>query len=704
VLTRQSRRRVTRAVLLFMLIACGVQAPSANNLVFGASNQGMTLIVSPSAVPPNAVSSLTIRVLDGRGAQITGVTLQLAGATSSSVIPVTASGPSQISIRALAAGAIQITASKSGFQSTTADVSIAAPRSPATVTSLAPEMGIVAQGVTVTRDAHLNDPLFFQWRATTNASQRGTLTFADGSVLSLDHNTSVLIKSPARTFVQTGQVFLQITQGGSAHDLETGTAIAASLGTRYAVRVRNRVATFSVLNGRLNVRDAGKAVSLGPGQETRFTLGAQPGAPGTPSSAGPASWASTLPALATANASAIAYLLRDKGHSLDFFSIESQTVTRSIALPNAAIGDSLSRDGTTLLLATTAGVLAVPAAGGAVTPVSPPMRTAALSPMPGALVAVANVSASAIDVVDTSTGTITRHIALGYKPTGVSASPDGGTGVVTGNRRVSLVDLLHGIVLGTQTVAGAPGRPSYAADNTLGFVPIPAAGTLLELSATARGPVGRVRLGPKKSVFPSSVAGTDGRVYVADSSGKSIDVVDPAHLRVLARIHVDAHPLGIALAPDGKLAVVTSGPSVFLEIDPTDGFILGRVPFANLYIPLTVIASQVLNRPAAQPAGSRTYSVVLGSSLIAPPIATPAPSATPAESTPPATPIYGQPTATAASQATPIVASPTITVLPSATPTPRPQGYLATFTATPHPTATNTAIPTSTHTPVPPNY
>ncbi len=690
---RLLRRQVARAGLLAFLFTCGASAQTSAGDALGAGDQGMTLIVSPSAVPPNVAASLTARVLDSRGMPVSGVMLGVDGATTTGSIPVTSTGPTQITIQAVPAGSIRVTASKDGFQSVTANVTIAAPKSPATVTTISPEMGIVAQGVTLTRPAHVNDPLFFQWRATTDATQRGSLTFADGSVLNLDRNTSVLIKSPSRTFIQTGQVFLQITQGGSAHDLETGNAVAASLGTRYAVRVHNGAATFSVLNGRLSVRNAGKAVSLGPGQETSFSGGAQPSAPGASSSSGPASWARTLPALASANTAAIAYLLRNKGHRLDFFSIESQTVTQSIALPNAALGDSLSRDGSTLLLATTAGVLALPAAGGVPRSAGPTMKTAALSPMPGTLVAVADVSAAAIDVIDTSTGGVTHRIALGYPPTGIAASPDGSTGVVTGKGRVSLVNLQLGAVLVARHVAGLPGRPSYAADSTLAYVPIPAEGTLLEMSAAANGLVGRIRLGPAKSVFPSSVAGTDGRVYVADSSGRSIDVVDPAHLRVLTRFHVAAHPLGVALAPDGKLAVVTSAPSVFLEIDPTDGFILGRVPFANLYTPLTVAAGQVLNRPGAQPAGSRTYSVTLGSSVVLPTPATPVPAATP---------VYGQTTSTATSQATPPEVQSTATPAQTATRQPTPK-YSPPLSATPTgnpnapPSATATPTPTATY-------
>jgi ferric-dicitrate binding protein FerR (iron transport regulator) len=220
-------------------------------------------------------------------------------------------------------GPITFQVSKSGYVPVTGRITVAPSPAAASVSALRPSLLLQPAGTTSTHEARVHDSLYFQWVARAGPTDRGSLSFADGSVMDIDHNTQVSIKSPSRTFLQTGQVFLQIVSGGQSHDIETGSAVAASLGTRYLVSVKGKVTVVTVLSGRLIVHNGGKAVSIGANQQSSITGNAPPGAPHTVNAANLVTWASGLPVAPNAATARIAYLLLQHGTQLGTFSLDN---------------------------------------------------------------------------------------------------------------------------------------------------------------------------------------------------------------------------------------------------------------------------------------------------------------------------------------------------------------------------------------------
>lgn len=694
-----------------MLLVCLVLLAAwagAGSVRSSAAARGMTVVVTPSTVPPNVTSSLLVRVLDAQGNAVPGAVLRVGGARVSGSL-VLRGASLTLSVAPTSTAAITIVASRSGFAQAEARVQVEQPRAPAAVAALRTALGIQPQGVSVFRTARLNDPLFFHWRARTSATQRGSLRFADGSVLDMDVNTEVLIKDPARTYLTTGQVFLQVVSGGQAHEIETGTAVAASEGSRYLVRIAGGTTLVRVYSGRVSLRTNRGAVSLGPQEQSSYSAGTAPSAPLSAPAQLPG-WIQGLPSAAGATLPSFLYLLRQGGRDLVIFSIDTHRIQRDVPLPVAGHTVVLGNGGGDLFVTTATGVLDVPVPAGNPRTVIAGIQPTALAALPQGQLALTTADGSVL-VVDARTGRALRTLSLGYAPTGIAVTPDGARAIVSGVGEVSLLDLAHGTVLTTREVPGVTGQPSISADGTLAFVPLPRQGTLLELSSAARGPLWQLRMqttGGPFSRLPAALALADGRLLVADGAHQSLIVVDPASQRITASYALGAPPLALTWAPDGKVAVVLGGASSSVAIvDPYDGYVLDRVGLAGL---VGTIAAQEAAPSGAPAPVVPSYGVAIGSSVPsveAIQVAPVAPNATPAASNT-ATPtaiILPSPSATAVPY-TVLPSTPEATATPSETATviltftPRPTDTPVPPTDTPVP-PTNTPIP-STRTPQPP--
>ena len=88
-------------------------------------------------------------------------------------------------------------------------------------------------------------------------------------MLDLDYNSEVLIKSPTRIYLTSGQVFLQVVAGGQSHDVVAGMAVAASLGTRYMVSLVGGTPSVTVEFGRASLLVNGKIVLVARAMDGR---------------------------------------------------------------------------------------------------------------------------------------------------------------------------------------------------------------------------------------------------------------------------------------------------------------------------------------------------------------------------------------------------------------------------------------------------
>ncbi len=687
---------------LALVVLAATWQGSVQRVMGGTATRGLTLVVTPSSLPPRVASQVTIGVRDSSGRLLSGTAIAVSGATISGP-RTTGSTLLLVRITPTGTGPVLVTATHAGYVTVQGQVRVIAASPPALVSALSPTLHVLASGVTLSRPATLHEALQFQWRAVAGPTDRGSLTFADGSVLDLDHNTVVLIKSPTRTFLQTGQVFLQVVVGGQSHDLETGSAVAVSLGTRYLVSTIKGKTTIVVLSGRVTVRNGGKVVSVGANQQSTLQGPTAPSAPKHVNAGSLAAWAAGLPLVPDAALAHLAYLLLDNGSVLATYSIDNQQIVSTNRLPVPGLHIAVSRENDNLYIATRLGIVDVPLHGGKIHILNLGLNAVDLASLPGHRLAVADVGGERVVILNALAGVRIGSIPLGYTPAFLAASTDGRTVVVGGTGEVSLVDAVHDAVLTTRDITGSIGRPTIAPDGSLAYVPLLQTNQVAVLSLAARdiiailnlkAPGSQAAAATSTGHTSSSVVGSDGRVYVLDAALNAIDVVDPSTTTVVARYLLPARPLSLALTQDGKLMTITTHPSLALIVDPTDGTIVSQVGVVGASGPVALpppISENTASGANPQLAGSGSNTLVISS----------VPTVETIQMIPQQFNITATPTATATSTAT---ASPTLTSLPSATATSTPTLTAVatdTMTATPTPslTATATITPTVTLSP-----
>ena len=95
-------------------------------------------------------------------------------------------------------------------------------------------------------------------------------------------------------------------------------------------------------------------------------------------------------------------------------------------------------------------------------------------------------------------------------------------------------------------------------------------------------------------------------IYVANSAGDNITVIDPATDRVIGDIHVSRNPHGIVASPDGKRFYISSETENVLDVvDRGSSHIIRRVPLGRRP-----------NNVAITPDGRRVYICIRGESSV----------------------------------------------------------------------------------------
>lgn len=157
--------------------------------------------------------------------------------------------------------------------------SLTPPRSPARRNALASVAVLLFAGgaAWLTREEAGWAEWVADWR--TSKGERRTVTLADGTKLTLNTSTAVNINFSAherRVRLVTGEVFIS-----TAHDrmlrpflIETPEGEAQALGTRYTVRLHDKVTEVNVMEGAVQIEPrhaAGRTQTLQAGQRANFT-------------------------------------------------------------------------------------------------------------------------------------------------------------------------------------------------------------------------------------------------------------------------------------------------------------------------------------------------------------------------------------------------------------------------------------------------
>jgi hypothetical protein len=223
--------------------------------------------VQPAQINVGRDVSLHIRVTDARGGLVPGVLISLTG-TSRPLLASAPHGLLTVLVHATALGAATLQVSRAGFATTVLRIPIV-PGPPATIVAF--KRGVSVQAPqTSPRPGRVGTDLLDQYHALTARNQLASLGLRDGTLVDLNANTNVLIRDPLHAVLSAGELFLEVVHGAVSHQVQVGTVVAATKGTRLDVRVdaKTKLVTVTVVEGRVAVSNRGVTVQVGAGQQT----------------------------------------------------------------------------------------------------------------------------------------------------------------------------------------------------------------------------------------------------------------------------------------------------------------------------------------------------------------------------------------------------------------------------------------------------
>ena len=192
-------------------------------------------------------------------------------------------------------------------------------------------------------------------------------------------------------------------------------------------------------------------------------------------------------------------------------------------------------------------------------------------------------------IVDATTNTALRAIAVPESAENIAVSPDGTRAYVTGYSRnkVSVIDLNTESVVATIDGFNGPLHVAVGNDGTRAYVTntVNGPGSVMVIDTTTNTVIDTIRVGPVWSGFlPYGLAvSADGsRLYTADLINSKVTVISTADNTVVDLLDGPLNPTAVALSPDGSLAYVTSqGDDTVSVIDLSTGAIVQSFQFAD---------------------------------------------------------------------------------------------------------------------------
>ncbi|MGH9143225.1 MAG: cytochrome D1 domain-containing protein, partial [Vicinamibacterales bacterium] len=192
-----------------------------------------------------------------------------------------------------------------------------------------------------------------------------------------------------------------------------------------------------------------------------------------------------------------------------------------------------------------------------------PAKPAAATPAPAAAVAppavrvyVTNETSGDLTIINGDTQTVMATAALGKRPRGIQASPDGRSLYVA--------------------LSGSPPAGPGVDPKTLP-PPDRNADGIGEVDADTYTLKRVIHAGADPEQLAVSADGT--RLYVANEDTETLSVVDVAAGTIIAAVKVGEEPEGVTIRPDGKVVYVTSeGDGAVFAIDTQTNKLLKRIP------------------------------------------------------------------------------------------------------------------------------
>ena len=171
---------------------------------------------------------------------------------------------------------------------------------------------------------------------------------------------------------------------------------------------------------------------------------------------------------------------------------------------------------------------------------------------------ITNAGSNNVSVIAAATNTVTATIAVGSRPQGVAASPDGRTVYVANylSNNVSVIATATNTVTATIAVGSAPQGVAVSPDGRTVYVANEFSNSVSVIAAATNTVAATIAVGDN----PFGVAvSPDGRtVYVANFGANSVSVIATATNTVTATVAVGANPSGVAVSPDGRTVYVTN--------------------------------------------------------------------------------------------------------------------------------------------------
>ena len=139
-------------------------------------------------------------------------------------------------------------------------------------------------------------PLDNQYALRTQAQQRASLGFRDGTVLHMNQLTSLVLQSPHLTRLVKGEVVEELAPG-TDHQVQTAAATASAIGTEFDGRWGGGTSRYIVVEGALLVKNQYGTVLVKANQETTVRKGHAPTPPKAVDAQAAVSWTKSLPAV-----------------------------------------------------------------------------------------------------------------------------------------------------------------------------------------------------------------------------------------------------------------------------------------------------------------------------------------------------------------------------------------------------------------------
>lgn len=174
---------------------------------------------------------------------------------------------------------------------------------------------------------------------------------------------------------------------------------------------------------------------------------------------------------------------------------------------------------------------------------------------------LSNEDAGTASLVDVASGRTVAALVVGTEPEGVAVSHDGRIAYVTGetSNSVSVIDVKAGKVLTNFFVDARPRAAIFTRDDARAYVTSEIRGTISVVDAKRHRVTQRIRLGGTAHPVGMALSPDGKRLYVATGRGNSVAILDTATNRPLKTIAVGQRVWGIALTPDGRKLYAANG-------------------------------------------------------------------------------------------------------------------------------------------------